>query len=348
MLIPKNLESLSLAGNSLTDKEISLLAPKLPRSLISLNISGSQMGEVGAFFLAKHMPSLTKLNVDFRYKNEDKGFFYLLQNLSPFLTNLSKLSEPISYKNSLLFSNNFPKFLFNFEISSFEVEESKIIFNGLSPSLRRISLGGDIKSKGDSLNILSKHLPEKLLAFVFGTGFKKEEMDLLLHNKNLQYILINPSLLQKSFSPILVKHMSQYILLMNGSVTLELFKGINLPVDAGFYGNIDDYPKGFLRRFHSSQLKDLFLLGIGRFKEDINDFVYFFKNLPPFIQDIHFETELKNIKYEDLDRLIEGLPKNLRRLSVKYLIIGEKGLEKFRTFKAKMEERTGIPFMLLE
>lgn len=341
--IRPQLESLSLAGNNINDSDISHLAIVLPKSLNYFNISGSTISAKGAQIMAKNMPNLTEFYFNFKFGEDEDGLWYILQSLSPYLLEFSNISIPLSFRNATVFSKNMPPYLYRLIVPAFEKEECKILLASLPNALRVIRFGENIKSNGESLKELTNKFPSQTLVIYIGNSISQIERDLFLANLKHNNFYIFPSEYITTFSHQFVRFSSLFHFQGNGIQHTTDFKGVILPEYAAFLSRkLNDVPNGFLNSFTSFQLKNLrqlIFVNCSNFKtKEIIDFI---NKLPPDILFIAFAgTE---VKIDELDTILNLLPKNLRVFHISSKYFGEDGAKKIKEFKQRMEEKSGLP-----
>lgn len=242
-----------------------------------------------------------------------------------------------------------PPFLGEFFTPAFEKEECKILLSSFPHALKFLSLKNDLKTKGETLRELDQHFPSQLIFMEIDDNLRIQERDIFLSGIHEKYLDVDYRGNKNDYSNILRTFETRYVVSMNAVDKFDssVFKNFIFPPSFHLQkvSDKEEFNK-FLTQTTASQLKYVKSFILEQIQIDQELLVKFLEKLPPIVQTLALRNV--GIKPQDVEKIIQVLPKNLRRLNISQNPIGEEGFKKFRDFKKAQEEKSGLPFSLVE
>lgn len=337
---PKNLYSLNLAYNYLTDKDIGLILQRITKNLRHLNISGS---------LVKYSGFEKILN---RFRN---------------LSSFSYIDTAVDHETGLMIFNELPETLMGFFPSFLEVNKDDLIYP-LPPFLKVIGFAFTFSSKIEkSCKDLVDIFPISLINLETWININYNCLKSFEKFKSLRYLTLGISLDQQNNllpNEQIDLDTVDFFILGTKSKKKELFNHLYAKMHKKRYGHYTifqdaDINQQMVEELRSDQLMRLqfFNCNLANDALDIltktdlkrikaftlrqSDFpikklIKLLKKLPPYIENLEL-NDLK-IEFDEVDDLIEALPKYIKHLNIAGLTAGKKGFEKFLQYKEKQEK----------
>lgn len=355
--IPPKLQTLDLSDLQLSDREISILAPSLPRDLKELKLSGSIFRLAGTKSLATHLPrSLLVLAVG--NLGLDEGGHRLLASALPgSLNTLLWGSGVLNQEEALAFAKGLPKGLIDLDlekISFTHLESFQGVLTSIPSSLTQLRMSG-IKVASTGGSEWKMEWPSNLRSLeLWGVDFGLrgrlswlEGLPAALENLEFHDFTLGEKggriLLKQNFpNSNFVSFRSSGITGAMGMQLLHHFHGTPGLELAGLIQTQDSD----LLKLQKQDLSGTIDIGLDNARYSNKAVEYFLSLLDPNTDYIALAS--LRLTVSGVDALIRQLPPRLRNLSIVGNPIGEKGIAKFRAYQREREAQEGLPFVLEE
>lgn len=329
-----NLLSLNLSSNPIGDKTIQKIAEILPSHLKILELSQTMVSEVGARALAKHMPvHLSELRLTGGNLGA-KGIASIAPKLPSSLDTLYLSHASLDKEESINFIKNLPKGLSDLDVRGMDFSSEALAF--LPEKIWSIYMRGRILSSGIRQNVLwPEDLRELLLSYSNDSSplgllsnlpccLYQLELPDTAHLNEMKDLKDQPghfAFSDGSFTPMIIENWADVVLI----VRFNPAKSFRIP------------PSKALKK-----LRWIVLSNVHLNNEAVLDFL---SHLSPDVW--YLDLSSTDLTLDALPQFIERLPKNLRRLNLRGIDFGEKGLALLKAYKAKREAKDGILFNLI-
>lgn len=352
--LPKQLKALNLGNNQLSDPELQVLAPKLPSSLQVLNLLGSGFGTLGAWVLATHLPPRLNSLVIASPGLAGEGMSLLARHLPLSLRILVVIGGEFGSAEINTLGEFLPKRLQQLTIS-FKEKAGHLtrVMEALPASLRGLYLVSTSLS-ARAASALSKNWPESLRRFrVYATDMTHEaalQMGEHFPNGVEGLVLVGPSfddaffekLTQSDFKNIHFLTFSDLPGLQKG--LKKFFKKARGVRNANLW-QLAQVERA-LSSFSAEDFSPLSNFDVVNSRVSEKAVIELIRKLPSDLVEVNL-TSL-GLTLGAVDGIIGHLPKNLHELRISGNPIGEAGLKKFRTYQARRERESEMPFLLVE
>lgn len=355
--LPKNLLTLSIENNGLSDTDLESLVPKLPRKLAKLNLSGSLFGSRGAKVLGRSLGQDTPRLVDLHLVSSlpEAAWDSILLHLPSDLKTLTFGPALLGARSTSLILKNLPTHL-----ASLHTERVRLtaahpfeVIRQLPPGLGRFSMG-----KGSALDGINDSAPPdpslsktqwpgalRLLTLT-ASDWSRNSLQAIFRAlppvSRCDVGIANSKTTAAELRELVAHAKGQLPLVDVSSATISppMIHELNQLRPQFLSLNNIKLESCRLSDLRSAALQNLKVLGLNGAKASNQDLIALVKRLPPHMYVLSLSGT--RLDYSDVDPLIAALPRGLFRLNVAGTQIGPKGVKKFKDYAKRIEEKTGF------